>query len=58
MQAEAEGQAPRAKEFCRVFEGRKPAGLRHRDEEVEGRPWPSERPLDGVGVAALKAQAY
>jgi hypothetical protein len=54
----ASEQAPSAWECCRVFEGRKPEGLRHRDEEVEGRPWPSESPLDGVGVVALKAQTY
>jgi hypothetical protein len=28
------------------------------DEEVEGRPWQMESPLDGVGRLAFKPQAY
>ena len=52
------GQAPCAWEFCEDSEGRKPEGLRHVDEEVEGRPWQMERPLDGAGRVAFKPQVY
>ncbi len=51
-------QAPALNETGLDFEGRKPEGLRHRDEEVEGRPRPMESPPGGVGRVALKAEAY
>lgn len=28
--------------------------MRHRDEEVEARPWEMESPLKGVGVGGLR----
>ena len=39
-------------------EGGKPGGLRHRDEEVEGRPRPLENLPNGVRRVALKALTY
>jgi len=32
--------------------------MRHRDEEVEGRPRPLERAQNGDGVVALKVETY
>ena len=55
----ASAQAPSAiPSSISSSEGGKPGGLRHRDEEVEGRPRLLERAQNGDGRAALKVLTY